>query len=701
MMRIAIAILLMALAGAKEEPLLCGHELNHVNQALLWLAIAAEGAEQVQTSAVATSPPSKPPMTTKSPHTSYPSVNSNKWSNISYSSTKAPKNTKAPKGHKLPKNPPHCPKEIDYAQTCDSNMNADTCGLHTLCQHACLPMFCKLPCHDPHKIHGYNDIPDDHYVELGSICGSMVYVKGHDFRARNDGFSPRHEVEVCCLIDDMTQMVNPYQDGECVGCYYCDAPQKVNDVCCKIALSCNDEKMGQNGDFGPKCQGKTAVCCKCAPGNGPEAYTCIGEYETCDFTNCEMSTISTSTSTVTMTLLVTTLTLPATTMTTLPVTTTVSTAVTTTTVTTMTMTAMKDYVTCPSGRHCYVELGAEPFFSDDSFLGDLDACVEICHMNLASTTYWAEVTIGECNCYDSCDLFNFDPLYSMALVDNTNGGTAACPTKSICGRSIVCSEVTPFTSSTDVDADDLDPCLSFCNAQIELLAASFESYWILVVRNSLCECYSPRETSESTSVVNSLLVLVDETASGSAVCPPEPEMLTASGEAQGCPSPHVNYLIVGDSIVFGACIDAANPVQFQQNNVNLLGALANFETESCWGLDDRVLIDIHYSAFRDGDAYATQIQSALVDSVTDINPNTIGPFQLTFPDTLNPYKTVILDNPVNIPLEEQVQLMGFMVLGGRVIIIVDGQLSDESIEVINDVIQNQWGGTSVFDTTIT
>jgi len=308
-MRIAIAFLLMALAGAKEELLLRGRELNHVNQALSWSANEAEGAEQEQTSAAATSPPSKPQMTTKSPYTSYPSVKSNKPPNISYSSTKAPKNTKAPKGHKPPKNPPHCPKEIDYEQTCNPNMNADTCGLHTSCQHACLTTFCKLPRHDPHKIHGYNDIPNDRYVKLGSVCGSMVYGQGHDFRARNEGLTPRHEVEVCCLIDDMTQMDNPYQDGECVGCYYCDAPQKVNDVCCKIALSSNDEKMGRNGDFQPKCRGETPVCCKCAPGDGPEAYTCIGEYETCDITNCEMSTISTSASTVTTTLPVTTSTL--------------------------------------------------------------------------------------------------------------------------------------------------------------------------------------------------------------------------------------------------------------------------------------------------------------------------------------------------------------------------------------------------------
>jgi len=697
-MRITIALLLVALAGAKEE-FLRRRGLNSVNQALSWTAIAAANAEEEQsttaTNAAAASPTSKPAKSTKAPKSSTKASKSN---TKAPKSTKGPKSTKEPKSTKAPKNPPpHCPEKIDYEKMCDPNINAgDTCNLHTSCQHACLPSYCKLPQYAPHKVQGYG-LPDDRYVKLGSVCGSMVY--GRDLLARHEGFSPRHEVEVCCLVDDMTRMDDPYQDGECVGCYDCEAPQKVNDVCCKIALGSNVEEMGRNGDYGPKCRGKMPVCCKCALGDGSESYKCIGEDETCDFKSCEdtTSTVSTSTSTVMTTLPVITVTttLPVTTR---PATTSTSTATTTTMETITTTTTTRDYVTCPSGWHCDVDLT----ISDDPFSGNLDACVEYCHTNLGASTFWVELRNGECNCYDSCDFFDFDPLSSLALVDDTDGGNAACPTKSQCRQSISCAGVVPFASNTTLDTiSSLEPCLTFCSTQNELPDNGFESYWVSVGRANLCECYSSCETAESTEIVNSLLILVDETADGSALCPPEQEVLIASGEAEECPSPHVNYVIVGDSNVFGMCIDSTNPTKFQQNNVNLLEQLANFEAEKCWGLGDKVLVDNRYSAFMDRFAYSTGIQSALVNSITDINPSTVGSFQLTSPGTLNPYKTVILDNPVDIPLEEQFQLIDFMLSGGRVIIIVDGQLSDKSVAGINDMIQSRWGGTSVFDATFT
>jgi len=126
---------------------------------------------------------------------------------------------------------------------CNPLINADTCDLHTSCEAACIPLMCKLP-NDPHKIHGPGYTPDDRYVPLGSLCGHFRNVHGEA--------KPRHDIEVCCEVEDDLDSRHPHYEDEhaqCVGCYDCKFPQKVEDECCKVALG-REEETGRYGNYG-------------------------------------------------------------------------------------------------------------------------------------------------------------------------------------------------------------------------------------------------------------------------------------------------------------------------------------------------------------------------------------------------------------------------------------------------------------------
>jgi len=208
--------------------------------------------------------------------------------------TKGPKSTKSPKGYPSPQppgppssKPKDCP-EIDYGETCDVDFPGDTCDAHTSCKPTCVPKYCKIPDHDPDKIHGYgNDAAsDDHYVKLGSICGYFEYVEGEP--------KPRHAVEVCCEVIDtedsnpnfMMDNAHPY-DAQCAVCFNCDAPQFVNDACCKIANAPDAGVDGRNGNYDPQCD-DDEECCKCAPGDSEDSYRCVKKGHPC--VSCEVTT---------------------------------------------------------------------------------------------------------------------------------------------------------------------------------------------------------------------------------------------------------------------------------------------------------------------------------------------------------------------------------------------------------------------------
>lgn len=153
---------------------------------------------------------------------------------------------------------------------------------------------CTLP--KTHKIHGYKSDGIDHVVDLGDICGSFHYVKGEHIG--------RHEVEVCCKVDETLDFLLPPEEEEeeaqCVGCADCNSHQLVNDVCCKIALGVEveGEPAGRDGVFKPHCpQGQN--CCKCGPGNGRSSYNCIPQDEICAISSCVTTTLETSDTTST------------------------------------------------------------------------------------------------------------------------------------------------------------------------------------------------------------------------------------------------------------------------------------------------------------------------------------------------------------------------------------------------------------------
>ena len=196
--------------------------------------------------------------------------------------------TKAPTPHPVdptskptPK-PTKCP-DPKVPETCNPLENdADTCDVHTTCDHACIPLMCKLPA-DHHKIHGPGYTPDDRFVPLGSLCGYMRYV---------EGFTPhrgeaRHDVEVCCeVVEDATLSRHPHfvdEHAQCVGCGACKYPQKVADACCKVyGTDHGRDDEGRYGDYGPACGSDKPVCCKC----GLDKYTCIGKHDYCDDSQC-------------------------------------------------------------------------------------------------------------------------------------------------------------------------------------------------------------------------------------------------------------------------------------------------------------------------------------------------------------------------------------------------------------------------------
>jgi hypothetical protein len=292
----------------------------------------------------------------------------------------------------------------------------------------------------------------------------------------------------------------------------------------------------------------------------------------------------------------------------------------------------------------------------------------------------------------------------LALVDKTVKGAAECPSKTVCGTNQACAGEETFANTTGLGVDD---CIQFCETQN---TNGFESYWVQVPSSDggLCECYGSCDFFKAAPAVNQL-ILVDNTVDGTASCPTP------------CRISPFNYVLVGDANVFGgagtdaesprtACIDSNTPSGFKQNNVNLLNALANFDDEACLELGDSILVDIRYTAFfdQDGDPfmptlaneYAAGLKNAL-SPMTDINPTTFGPFNLTSPGTLDAYKTIIFYSPVGIPQEEQGALLDFMLSGGRVILIVDGFISDASAASLNATITNLWGGSTVFDTSFT
>lgn len=102
----------------------------------------------------------------------------------------------------------------------------------------------------------------------------MKYVPG-------EPHMPRHLVEVCCEpLDDSSvggRHLVPMDDDEdhaqCLPCSDCDFPQKVNDVCCKIALGLDYD--ARYGSYEPHCE-DDEVCCKCGP--GPDDYECIPKH---------------------------------------------------------------------------------------------------------------------------------------------------------------------------------------------------------------------------------------------------------------------------------------------------------------------------------------------------------------------------------------------------------------------------------------
>lgn len=175
-----------------------------------------------------------------------------------------------------------CP-EYDDAKTCTlGSGNANECPIHSSCKAACVPKYCKLPKHNPHKVHGYErPTDDDRYVALGTLCGYFHYVQGSPIG--------RHEIEVCCdaVEEDEVALTLKVDDGggdygSCVECGLCKYPQKVSDACCKIAAGVG-ELGGRAGDYIPHCgsDGRGEVCCKCSSGNDRQSYVCIEEGADC------------------------------------------------------------------------------------------------------------------------------------------------------------------------------------------------------------------------------------------------------------------------------------------------------------------------------------------------------------------------------------------------------------------------------------
>ena len=154
--------------------------------------------------------------------------------------------------------------------------------MHTTCDHACIPLMCKLP-DDPHKVHGPGYTPDDRFVPLGSLCGYMRYVQGF---TPHRGEEARHDVEVCCEVADESFSRHPHfvdEHAQCVGCGACKYPQKVADACCKVyGTDYGRDDEGRYGDYGPACKSDKPICCKC----GLNKYTCIGEDDHCDESLC-------------------------------------------------------------------------------------------------------------------------------------------------------------------------------------------------------------------------------------------------------------------------------------------------------------------------------------------------------------------------------------------------------------------------------
>jgi len=275
-MRFAIAVALaVALSANAKEQVVLHRDLD--TNALEWTA----GTDFVRGDDWGATPLSS----SKSSSTKGPKSSSTKGpkSSTSYN-TKGPKSSKAPKGNPSPRpptgsktKPNDCP-EPSKLQTCDPRVSGDQCALQSSCKGTCVPKYCKVPDHGPHKVHGFGESSDSNYnqyVKLGSVCGYFHYVEGQP--------KPRHAVEVCCVVkNDNRSPVDFLEYGKCDGCEACDAPQKVNDACCKIALG---GEMGRDGDYSPHCKGGK-VCCKCGAGDGRDSYACIGEYEDCTESKC-------------------------------------------------------------------------------------------------------------------------------------------------------------------------------------------------------------------------------------------------------------------------------------------------------------------------------------------------------------------------------------------------------------------------------
>lgn len=562
MLAVATLLLIASIGSAKEHLFIRGRQRKlNANQALSWTAKPEE-----RSFVLAERAPTKSSMNKSKNGSVTSKMKSSKPNKSKMKSTEASKHSKhskstkhsttASKSHR-PEPPPPPPEECEPIEheSCDPTIMADTCDIHTSCGAACIPTFCKLPHFNPHKIRGA-PTPDDRYVKLGSVCGYFHYVEGFP--------AGRHDVEVCCEVDEkLLDRQHAHDDNElaqCVGCGACATPQRVSDVCCRIALGARlddapldrmgveeETRLGRDGNYGQHCPGD---CCKCAPGDGPESYRCIGKNEVCSIRTCD----------------------------------------------------------------------------DD-------------------------------------ELTTFETTSSTMEAMTTTAATT--------------SESTTLTVEETTD--------------------------------------NPATTSEATSTTTKATTTTTTNEASSTTA-------TATGGAIGaCPISPFNYVLVGDTNVFGgagtdadsprtACIDSNTTSGFQQNNVNLLNALANFDDEACLELGDRVLVDIRYTAFFDQDGnpftptlaseYAAGLKNAL-SPMTEINPTSIRTVDLTSPGALDAYKTVIFYSPVGIPQEEQDVLLDFMLSGGRVILIVDGFISDEAAAGLNAMIMDLWGGSAVFDTSFT
>ena len=73
-------------------------------------------------------------------------------------------------------------------------------------------------------------------------------------------------------------------------------PQKVSDVCCKIAMAGMDDTGSRGASiYEPHCKGDLPVCCKCHTSNGSKSFICIAKDAKCDESACPEGPLPTTT----------------------------------------------------------------------------------------------------------------------------------------------------------------------------------------------------------------------------------------------------------------------------------------------------------------------------------------------------------------------------------------------------------------------